>query len=256
MNPLIKLDTNALITDFNNFKDKKVKSFNLTKHYPINTFIPHVLALFATIPLIRNSSGLISMKLTIDATKLKDTHKLPDGNIIKTISIRQLILLVGQINRSKITNPKDKTSTYKAFTPLFMYAHKLYNDVQYTEWDADDELIQHALGRTLYNMLVFAKINNKPNFSTDEIIRLRKSYMTYKSGKKEGITESNTSYKMNTSDTDYPVDILRMELQTWIANIELRDENAMILDMWDWEAVPMAFDSAMLTEVKVRPTDL
>lgn len=257
MNPLIKLDTDALLDDFNNFKDGKTKNFSLAKHYPINNFVPHILSLFANVPLIRNSEGLISMNLTIDATKIEDTIKLPDSNIIKTLNIRQLILLVSTINRSKIIPVKQKESTYKAFTPLFMYAHKLYNNVQYTEWDTNDEKIQFALGRTLYNMLVFAKANTKPNFSVAEVIRLRKSFMTYKTGKKEGITESNTSYKMNPIDTDYPADILRMELQTWIANTELRDENAMILDMWDWGNIPTAFDSALEEKpIKARPKDI
>jgi hypothetical protein len=120
-----------------------------------------------------------------------------------------------------------------------MYAHKLFNNVEYTEWDRNAKGLKYALGRTLFQCFEYAKDNPKPVI--DDYKALREELMMYKGGAKMGTSEKATSYKM-AKWGDIPADIMRMELQTWIANAELRDESAMILDMWDWSNIPAPLD--------------
>lgn len=221
------INTKALIEAYNNFVTKKVP-FKLSNYYSVQSFIPHTLALFATVKLIRNDNNLISMTETMRNNQDND--------------IDRLVIFTGKANRSLLYYSKVKLSTHKAYTPLFMYAHKLYNDVEYTEWDKEDPAIEWALGRTLYRALEYARNNPNPNFSLERIKELRYNSMTYRAGKKAGITAPITDFKMHAYE-DIPAEVMRMLLQTWILNAELRDDKAMILDIWDWDNIPAPLDS-------------
>ena len=237
------IDTTALITAYNDFTSKK-SPFQLSNHYSVQAFIPHILAAFASVPLVYRDDGISMMDTMKSVINSSSSFLSLTGK-----QISQLVMFAGEVNRSKLYSSAYKEHTFKAFTPLFMYAHKLYNNVEYTEWNKDDEAIQYALGRTLYKCLEHAKKNSKPDFTTENIKALRANLMTVK---KTGEVKQTLNYKMLGWE-GVPPDIMRMELQTWIANAELRDEKAMILDIWDWGHIPESYDVLLPESGNITP---
>lgn len=242
---MLHINTKQMLDSLDKSIESKEHKFNLSDFYDIHSFIPHTLALFAKVQLHRSDDGLISAGKSILAVDDQTTI--------------DLIKFTASANRSKMYPSTIKEHTFKAFTPLFMYAHKLYNGIGYGEWDREDKYIHYVLGRALSNMKEFADNNEKPVYTLEEVKQLRNDLMVYKSGAKAGQVESPLGYKMLKCG-GIPADIMRMELQTWIANAELRDEKAMILDMWDWINIPEPYDvviesTPIVAQATTRVTD-
>ena len=152
---------------------------------------------------------------------------------------------------------------YGLFTPLVLYAHKLYNNIGYDRWDTTPNPYLHAfLGTTLYEAFVTAITNGRPAFLKDktEIKELRKIALTYKTGAKQGQQDKATSHRCNlqtldirtkegTKPMNYSKYAVMSFLQLWLCNAQLRDTDAMILDLYDWGNIPKGYD-AVVAKVK------
>lgn len=221
-----------------------------------SAFMQRALVIFAAIPLIRNDKG-ISMDDTMKCIPAMLTT--PNGEMARENVIGLVTLMYGLSRSSFIKNMK-LDATLGSFTPLFMYAHKLYNDVQYEEWDKSDPTISFALGKFLANALEAAP-SGKLTLSADEVRALRETALTYLSGQKAGMTDKATAFKMpkklTLSRADEDIILLKpltfMLLQTWICNAEVRKPNSMILDPWNWDSTPAAWD-VVVERVKLPAT--
>ena len=270
MKDLLKLNITHVHDDYSASLTRGAKPFNLANYYSKASFLPHCLSLFSTIPLIRNDDGLVSMHKTVKA--LPDVHTTTEGDITKA-ALMDLIMFTSLTNRSSLAaKAATKDPTLGGLTPLFMYAHKLYNDVQYSEWSRRDKYIMYALGKFLATNWTFISgykrtetegVNDKhipvtminytwndtlvpkPDLDYEKVKLLRNDLMVYASGANAGIIPAPTIYKMRQCIIDgvkYPSSLLIMELQTWIANVDLRNTESMLLDMWDWGSTPAPWD--------------
>ena len=233
-------------------------------------FIPHILPILASIPLVKNpNNDLISAKLTYE--NIPAEVKTPNG----TISGEQLKALIGftAIARRSVLMPKlsqTKNPVYGLYTPLVLYAHKLYNDINYGSWDTTPNPHLHAfLGTTLFMAHASAIENGKPEvlINTAKVKVLRKEALTYKSGAKAGTQDKATAHRCNLQKLDvksrvgdtkpqkYTKYAVMSFLQLWLCNAELRNSDSMILDFYDWDNTPKAYDAVFKKDsvVHIKP---
>ena len=162
------------------------------------------------------------------------------------INVFRLIMFIYYAKRGDLIHgTQNKNPTLASLTPIFMYAHKLYNDIPYSRWDAKDDYMPQSLGRTLEPIL---KIDKLPDPKDYDLVETRNEALTYKSGKRAGELSPITGYKCNIrriGEIDLPNIAMFMILQLWIANASLRNENSMILHPINWGEVPVPFDSTI-----------
>lgn len=127
-----------------------------------------------------------------------------------------------------------------ALVPLFLAAQKEYNGIPYEAWDKSDKFLPWLIGKKLYEEIV--KWKDIP--IADSALKVaRELALTDKRGKRI----SPTAWPMHSillSGIKTPAASLgrHIILQTWLANIENRNE-FMILDLNNWDHMPKAFDS-------------
>ena len=217
------------------------------------TFLDHALSILANIPLVKNDKGLYSPTLISEA--MPDTIDTPNGPISK-LQMRNLIGFLHFPARGMFVKNQGKTPKLGALTPLGLYAFKLYRNIPYEAWDKTDPKLAFYLGYTLANILKTPKVT----LTHEDVHTARQRVLTYASGKKAGQTEKLTSHKMplnvafQQGEEIVKIDKIPayMLLQTWLANIELRDTSSMILDPWDWDKVPEPIDEVVVHETKVE----
>lgn len=216
-------------------------------------FIPLTLPVLASIPLVYNDKGLVSTSQTIQ--KLKNTGTITTPNsLMSGANALDLLRFITTVPRSKLQKSAfNKLPTYGTFTPLFLYAHKLYNNVPYNKWDRSDELLKPILGVMLRDILD----TPKELAELIDIEEWREKAGLFKSGKHMGECAALTTFKMNLNgviinDAYYkvPKAALFMKLQMWIAHASLRKPDIMILDPFDWDIVPEALDEVKPQKVK------
>jgi len=222
-------------------------------------FLNHCLPLFASIPLKRNSDNLISAVDSLLPYWEDDTLviKTPNGNM-NGKNLIYLMSFVYRVNRSKfLKQAMTKDPRLGTFTPLPMYAQKLYNDIGYGEYDrVDDSWSRLMLGNTVLGEIVTVKSN--PVIKIEDIAGLRKTALTYSSGVNKGKQARITLNKMRLKTIKaqpYPVAAMYMYLQVWLANSQLRDKDAMILNPVKWGNIPSAWDAEITAApvTKVKP---
>lgn len=234
---------------------KKIKPHLIYKEYeatgtirlpvPYNNdkklFVHNMITLFSKITLCGN--GKTDNKISMQAT-LRNISK--EGvNGISFEDIRALILISSKIPRSKLVSSMVNNPKYGSLTPLFMYAHKLYNNVNYSSWDVNDPLIAVAIGTFLNNALDFQKAYPTiMSIDTTERIALlgSRKYIDYPTHLKHTYTADQTEDIAET--IVYPKEWLVMNCQFWLANRELRDTDSMLLDIKNFGRIPKALDAA------------
>lgn len=221
------------------------------------SFIPHCLALFASIPLEYNDKSLVSMSKTIAKIKAREIHIVPNVGEFTSAKIIDLLYIFRWVNRGKlIVGSQAKNPEYGALTPIFMYAHKKYNNIKYSKWDRNDTMINAALGLFLAKASDQAKL--VPHLPLSMIPTLRQSLCE---GKK--YTDWNTYLKYTSTqdpvdgneygeDIHYEKETLIMQLQLWIANASIRNTDAMLLDMYTFGMVPKAIDAIIKSDPMAR----
>jgi hypothetical protein len=211
---------------------KETKKVTGTFHL---SFFKHALAYISnSCTLVRTEAGKISPSETY-ARMGKDNNELG----------KQLVSLFYQVSRSQLIALKltdRRVLDYNTAVPLFMSAYKLYDDIGYEEWDKEDKFIKYFLGKPLEGLYELDDWELPSDFDIDQA---RIDSQTSASGAKAGETEPPTSYKFNTAKWTPTITrkdmIGRMTLQTWAYNVEYRHDK-MILDPWNWDNMPEAYD--------------
>lgn len=218
------MDNIELIQE-HNYEDWLIALDQDTKWRPniSEDFLECQLHLLSQIPLIKNNTG------KYDATLMLTELKKQDINVVRLISF------LYRCNRSNMIKSQTAQPRLGSLTPLVLYAHKLYNRVEYNEWDKKSPHIKFFLGRPLECIL---QVTTPITLTHDFVIELRKEALG------EGATTGYRIKKFTYNKINYSsMTVLgRMLLQTWLANVSIRNEESMILDPWDWEKVPEAVD--------------
>jgi hypothetical protein len=207
-----------------------------------DSFVDHTLPILASVKLEYTAGKVSSLDTFTGITDTK-TIETPNGTIASS-NVLQLIRLLyftkrgGFISASQIRKPRLAT-----FTPLMLYAHKLYNEVPYSAWDRSDKRMYLFLGNTLDLIL---EVDSLPDLTIDKLLEYRKEALTYKSGAREGKMEQAFNYKCGVKfieDIAYSIPVIQMMLQLWLAHSSVRNTESMILDPLDWDNVPEALDA-------------
>lgn len=216
------------------------------------TFLDHTLPLFASVKL-ETTGGIVSATDTFNGLKSTPVITTPNGDVPGTDIVELLkFIYFGKrgdlLPGSQIRNPR-----YAALTPLFLYAHKLYNDVPYGSWDRTDPLMKVFLGTHLESIL---EVDEVPNLTIDQVVDARKEALTFKSGVKMGQQDQPFNYKCGINGlngVELPKLVIIMTLQLWLAHSSVRNTESMILDPLDWNNVPEALDlSVPIPELKAK----
>lgn len=242
--------------NFTEYADNAEKAFNNKeiKWKPAfaASFLDHTLPIFATVKL-QYTNGKVSATDTFNSLLEHEMITTPNGEMFAP-NILQLIRLLYFTKRGDyILGSQIRSSRLASFTPLFLYAHKLYNDVPYSSWDKEDPRMFVFLGTVLEEII--RKDFEVPNLSADQIVAHREAALTFKTGQKAGTMEKPYNYKCAINEINglqLPRTAIMMILQLWLANSAVRNTSSMILDPLDWDNVPEAHDVTVdLPEVKV-----
>lgn len=181
--------------------------------------------------------------------------------------MRGMLNFLYTVTRGKIMQGYTQTSypRYASLTPIPLYAFKEHHGVNYNDWDRSDERLRGFLGKFWFNdnippegnILKLEAVITSYNFEIrDDIEKLRKVMLTEKStGNMKGLL----SYKNNLSIftiNNVPINssLNYLFMQTWLANIAVRVPDAMILDPYDWDKTPKAFDAVESVQNERIPT--
>lgn len=243
---ILQLDFEGYATNaYNCYKDTKIK----WKPPFSDSFLDHCLPILASIKL-ETRAGKISSEDTFLSLKNEGSITTPNG-LMAASNVMQLIRMLYFTKRSHLVSGSQiRDSRLATFTPLMLYAHKLYNDVPYSSW-LHDKSIHYFLGTTLDLILEVKKL---PDITLDQLIEHRKVALTFKTGVKQGKQEQAYNYKCaidNINGFPLPRPVIMMMLQLWLAHASVRNtyhsedgklQSSMILDPLDWDHVPNAID--------------
>ena len=217
-------------------------------------FLNHCLPVLASIPLVENRGGKLDAKMIMQAMDTGDKFTTPNGAITGH-NLRYLISFLYKCPRGDLLpGSQTKHPTLAAFTPLVLYANKLYNQVPYSKWDKKSFNMPLFLGYKLQSILEV-----KENPIDYDVLDLRTAALAYgPTAKKAGELAPLTGYKMNIKkidDIEYPNIVLMMYLQVWLANAAVRDTSSMILDPVNWDFIPDAVDIIHKSEIPAVALD-
>jgi len=212
------------------------------------SFLEHTLPIFASVPLKKNPEGLISSTEVFNTLENTPIITTPNGDMAGK-NILQLIKLMYFAKRGDfIVGSQIRGSRLATYTPLFLYAHKLYNDVPYSSWDKADTRLRPLLGMVLQHILDVKKIPDTFDAKIE-----RELALTFKTGAKAGTMEKPYNYKCVISELNgvtMPKTAIMMLLQLWLANSSVRNTDSMILDPLEWDNAPEPLD----VETSLPPT--
>jgi len=188
--------------------------------------LPQIMAHLAQWTLIYTPEGLVDPSETAkhnirsdwDFGLWKVLVKLKRGSLVKAQSNPEFV-------------------NYSALVPVYLAAHKRYNNVPYRSWKigADCKLIDENL--------LEAMLWNKPHeLTTERLLEIRQQGLTTKSGARMGsIAKPTSSWCLKgIRDTELgsvPKLVSTMYTQIWVAHPSLRTEY-MILDPHNWDRMP------------------
>ena len=206
------------------------------------SFLDHCLPILSSIKL-ETEAGQVSATDTFKALSSTEIVKTPNGEMSGS-NIAWLLKMLYFTKRAQLIPASQiRDSRLATFTPLALYAHKLYNDVQYSSWKREDKALPLFLGSTLDLIL---EVDSLPNLDIDQILEERKNALTFKSGAKQGTQEKAYNYKCGITtlnDIALPRPVIMMKLQLWLAHASVRNTESMILDPLNWDNVPEALDT-------------
>jgi hypothetical protein len=201
-------------------------------------FLAHCIPILATIPLVKNSTGLYSASKTLAA--LKEV----DNELSKLVGFLYHAPR-GKLMRGSMTLPGN--ANLGSLTPLALYAFKEVHGVKYSAWDKTDKHLFAFLGKFLKPIIEYSG-----ELDSVSVEVARRDMLLTKSGKKAGTLSAITAYKANrVQGININAVCCRIKYQTWLANVQFRTE-AMILDLNDWDLMPTALDAVSVAEAKPK----
>lgn len=120
---------------------------------------------------------------------------------------------------------------YCTLVPLILYAHKLYNNVDYSQWERE------TLHFVVNENLCEAMLTETPQISTDRLLELRNVGLM-QAGKSRSAVTTYSLYRLGDTElADCPGLVRIMLCQTWAAHPSNRTKY-MILDPMNWDKMP------------------
>jgi len=239
---------NQSYSDPSNALASIIKGIKEDEKYRIpKNFMEDALVIFSKVPLQRNRNGKISFSLISDWLNNKGVvfeSKNAADTIIEGPVIKSLIQMLSLRNRSTMGQEESLTN-YSIPVPLFMAAHKKYNNVMYEEWDKTDDKINWAMCSAPGKGLSFLPGFDMPEVEYNlilkdpELSKLRIEAVTTHGGKQYPLDGWYLNKKVLSNMNEIAV---RMLLQLWQFNAGKRHE-LMILDPYNWDKVPPALDA-------------
>jgi hypothetical protein len=167
----------------------------------------------------RNPAGLFSASSVIKYLKEYNSELL------------YALIILYKFDKSKMLGTLTNHPKYASLTPIFLYAQKL-NGNMYEEWDKTDPELGKLCGKSFTSMLGL----DIPKVPWD-VQALRDQVSLDDPTKYKGGPLVLDSFKVPSTNI-----MNKMLLQSWLANVKYRMPNIMVLDPWDWDAVPEIVD--------------
>lgn len=120
---------------------------------------------------------------------------------------------------------------YCTLVPLILYAHKLYNNIEYSQWER--ETLHYVVNESLCE----AMLTETPQLSTERLLELRSIGLMQAGKPRSPVTTYSLYHLGNTEIGDCPGLVKIMLCQTWAANPSNRTKY-MILDPMNWDKMP------------------
>jgi len=226
--------------------DNQIDYSNLTDKGGDETFLALWASILAKVPLVRNEKNLVKFTETLKNHSEPISH--PDMLAIEAKTVKSFLKGYAFTPWSEFGPPK--SSIFNQAVPIFLYAHKVYNNVPYGDWDKSDPNIDLALGYSFkgYRELVkdydFSEVHQL-YIEAEEPLTLEEARIkSVTSG--DGLVHPFTSYKCNrigiTEFDQLPAFFRMMHFQTWKFNVEKRNKY-MILNWNKWNNIPEPIDA-------------
>lgn len=173
--------------------------------------------------------GDIEAKRNVNKYSASDTMQNADREIQ---AIAKILYYAPRTALLNVKRAPDEP-TLGSLTPIFLYAQKKHNGIQYEDWDKTDPSLPFLLGHRLCSLVDFTI--PKPEYNISEL-------------RIEAKVQDPVGYRLSKFHLDEDVIIYgntleaHMILQTWLANMVYRKPGIMILDPWNWDNVPSAVD--------------
>lgn len=258
MNPLTKLDLVSIYQTYDETGKLELPSPYSTSKGKLN-FLEHLLSVFAKISTKPNNDNTkISMLNTLKAIPAEGIS-LEDGKITFD-NLRALIMIAARTKRSYFITKMTDTPRLGSYTPLFMYAHKLYNGVNYDWWDSKDSKIELAMSPHLYKALEFEKeypmaVSLGRDASIRKSLAKGHNYIAYPKSLRYQEVSDPTEEEVG-EVMDYPSAWLILDCQFWLAHPDIRDTSSMLLDIKNFGRIPKALDAEVAGKKTSATSDI
>jgi hypothetical protein len=222
------------------------KSVCANLKYDNPVFLEHSVPYLAAIPRVSSKPSECLKALNSGGYVEVNGAKYPNSQL------RALILLISNINRGDLMKGKQTANPrFAALTPMVMFAMKSYHKIPYSYWQESDECMVYFLGRQLYDAI--SKLPEKDKIpSMPNILKFRNEFIAAK-GAQSWDANGVSMWAQRAGIGSIPMFVRHMLFQTWVACEDLRDEEAMILDPYDFDNIPKPFATSRVTkEVKVK----
>lgn len=121
---------------------------------------------------------------------------------------------------------------YCTLVPLIMYAHKLYNNVDYSRWER--ETLHYVVNEALCE----AMLTETPQLTQERLLELRNIGLM-QAGKARSATSTYSLYRLGDTELSECSTLVKIMLcQTWAAHPSNRTKY-MILDPMNWDKMPV-----------------
>ena len=121
---------------------------------------------------------------------------------------------------------------YCTIVPLILYAHKLYNNVDYSRWER--ETLHYVVNESLCE----AMLTETPELTTERLLELRDIGLVQK-GEKRSPMSTYSLYRLGETELKHCNTLVKLMLcQTWAAHPSNRTKY-MILDPMNWDKMPV-----------------
>lgn len=131
---------------------------------------------------------------------------------------------------------------YAHCVPLLLSAFKQYRNVKYMDWDLSDPKLEICTDPKNYQL--FLKVGYQHEWTTSELVEIRDSIRTYKSGARAGTMRSlNSTYSPSAVGdpkfNELPNNLKLMLIQTWVYQV-CNHTDFGIYDITNFDNLPTA----------------
>jgi hypothetical protein len=153
-----------------------------------------------------------------------------DPKSLRDMGIYRFIMMDGRSSYlEKMGNGDAKK--YCTLVPLILYAHKLYNNVDYSRWERE------TLNYVVNESLCEAMLTETPQLTTERLLELRDIGLISAGKSRSAVTTYSLYHLGGTELSECNTLVKLMLCQTWAAHPSNRTKY-MILDPMNWDKMP------------------